>query len=63
MRAAAGRLGACMLHPSRQAPTRHAPCRPCTRLQLEQRCDLTRTLDLPAPEDVDPPSLPPGLQR
>ncbi len=27
--------------------------------QLEQRCNLTRTLDLPPP-DQEPPSLPPG---
>jgi hypothetical protein len=30
-----------------------------TLRQLEQRCDLTRTLDLPPPGS-DPPSLPPG---
>ena len=34
-----------------------------TLRQLEQRCDLTRTLDLPAPEDSEPPGLPPGRQR
>lgn len=33
-----------------------------TLRQLEQRCDLTRTLDLPPP-GPDPPSLPPGRLR
>lgn len=32
--------------------------------QIEQRCDLTRTLDLPGPDDPPPPpSLPPSRPR